>query len=252
MIKISIIGLFLILFLIACDEENSTSAIENDTDNRNLKISIEHQANGQQLLISSTTFTNQSGNQLNLSRLRYFISNIELTDENNEIIKLEDILFIDLEEGNSTFDLKDVPNREFKSIKFYVGVDSLTNHSDPNTYEPNSPLNPVNNDMHWSWMNGYIFLSMEGVHINSGTLGTSAYSYHIGKMPNLMVVNLGPEKSIINDDSINIIFDIVSIFDNLTNIDVGINKVTHSSVVEGQPDLANILSKNIQGSFVLK
>ena len=70
----------------------------------------------------------------------------------------------------------------YTSLHGVIGVDSMSNHSDPSAFENNSALNISNAGlMHWSWNTGYIFAKIEG---KVDTLGSGAFnhnfSFHIG------------------------------------------------------------------------
>jgi hypothetical protein len=51
---------------------------------------------------------------------------------------------------------------KIEAISFYMGVDSVRNHSDPASYPVTHPLAPKSPTMHWGWANGYFFLSLTG------------------------------------------------------------------------------------------
>ena len=72
-----------------------------------------------------------------------------------------------------------LPAEEFRAIRFRVGVDKETNHSDPNSRSPEHPLHPDVCGMHWNWADGYVFLAIEGRWLDSPS-GTAGFSFHLG------------------------------------------------------------------------
>lgn len=241
----NLVIIFLSLFFVACENESTTDSSTVES----VSLNIKHTFGNESLGLADAVYENEAGNSLQISQLKYFISNFEFIKEDNSSIFYDQVHFINLEEG-ITYAALDIDPGNFKSIKFFIGVDSARNHSDPALKSAESVLNPANNDMHWSWMSGYIFCSIEGYLIENGNT-TNAFSYHIGKMENLIKINLEFEKvqEINSGDSINLNFDLAKIFSGENQIDIKEKLVTHSSNDGG---LSFKLSQNISKGFSVK
>jgi hypothetical protein len=108
--------------------------------------------------------------------------------ENGETVSIQDVALVDFAQSKKTshgdgitFSMK-LPVGKYKGIRFRMGLDSLTNHSDPAKYGTGSPLSTTTG-MHWTWKTGYKFTVMEGKVDASATGGqqpATAFSYHIG------------------------------------------------------------------------
>jgi hypothetical protein len=72
-----------------------------------------------------------------------------------------------------------VPEGEYKTISFLLGVDSLRSTRDIS--QRTGVLDPttVGGDMYWSWNSGYVFFKLEGNSAASTSVGGS-FIYHIG------------------------------------------------------------------------
>jgi archaellin len=235
----------LILFLFfSCEKESNEPA-----NFQNVYVTIDHIAGNNNFELNNTYLNNSSGNSYNISQLKYFISNITFIDEEGNEEKVDDSFFINLEENKNKFDFG-ISGTTYNSIKFYVGLDSATNHSDPAKQSANSVLNPANTDMHWNWMSGYIFLSIEGYLFENG-VESDGFSYHIGKMENLIEVIITPENGFDFSSTNNLFIelDLSKIFDGQHTIDISNELVTHSSNDNG---LSKKLSENISEAFSIR
>jgi len=112
-----------------------------------------------------------SGDTLNVSLLKYYISNIQLVKNNGDLYNIEDGYYL-IDPENNTIELENIPSGEYKGVNFLIGVDSLKNFSGLQT----GALNP-SNGMFWSWSTGYIFVRIEGSSQNSPT---GQFLYHMG------------------------------------------------------------------------
>ncbi len=108
-------------------------------------------------------YTLPSDESVKFSRFAYLLSNFYLIDENESRIALDNqYLYVDIRSSNTNFKLTNIPKGTYKGIGFSIGLDSNTNHGNPNQYASDHPLSPINNSLHWSWQGGYIFTAMEG------------------------------------------------------------------------------------------
>jgi len=106
---------------------------------------------------------NNLGDDFNVSRLEYYISEITIVHDGGVETPMSSDIHV-LVNANQTNEV-DLGNHNITSvemIKFHVGVDPDYNHLDPATYAADHPLAPQNPSMHWGWTSGYRFIAIEG------------------------------------------------------------------------------------------
>ena len=155
----------------SCDKDK---AIVTD-----ITINFNHTVNGSELMTNSMIYTNEAGENYDIQTLKYLISDITLHSENGNSLLLDEVHFIDIsDESTFSFTYNDVPDNNYTSISFDMGLDTTKNIS--NKY--------VNDDFHTTmfWpeigMNGvdmgggYHYMKIEGDFNDS----ISGYGTHTG------------------------------------------------------------------------
>jgi len=169
-----------------------------------LTINFTQTVDGSDLTTNSMIYTNEAGEDYDVQTLKYLISDITLHDENGDNILIEEVHFIDIsDESTFSFAYNDVPNNNYTSISFVMGLDTTKNIS--NKY--------VNEDFHlemfWPETNGggYHYMKLEGDFNDS----LSGYGTHTGG-------TMG------GDYSFNDIKDVsLTVDDDLGNVSIDIN-----------------------------
>lgn len=105
---------------------------------------------------------NNLSHDYTVSRLEYYISEIEFIDTDDESIFVEDTWLLVNANESLELNLGDFDISTIKHLEFHIGVDELHNHLDPATYPADHPLAPQSPSMHWGWASGYRFLALEG------------------------------------------------------------------------------------------
>lgn len=149
-----------------------------------------------------------------LTDLRFYVSNVQLVDVEGKRHDVrfatempwqnDAVAYIDLENGtgacqNGTAGTSDhvlgvAIGREYRGLRFTIGVPFRLNHADPLTAKP--PLDDP--DMHWHWRSGYKFLRAgvrtgdDGFWIHTGSAGCEGTVGHIleCRFPNRIQVDL--------------------------------------------------------------
>ena len=120
---------FIILFAIAL----SFSACKKDPIPTHLTIKFTHTVDGVPLDLTTTEselpYTNAAGQNYNVKKLQYLISNISL--ETNEGTKtLKDVHFVDKEDASTLkLDLGELQNGTYSNLKFNFGLNEEMNVS---------------------------------------------------------------------------------------------------------------------------
>lgn len=125
--------------------------------------------------LDSIRYTNSAGQDFFVKKLKYYISNIELTDLSGKKYVADTSFLIDESkpETKKIF-LHNISANSYQSVEFIVGVDSLHNCSGAQS----GSLDPLNG-MFWTWNSGYIFFKLEGKSSYSN-LPDNLIEYHIG------------------------------------------------------------------------
>jgi hypothetical protein len=146
-----------------------------------LQLNFNHFVNDQALKLDSATYKNELGQTFTVSKFKYYISSLHFkTVDGKDLFINESFLINEEDEASKKIVLKNLPARDFTSLDFIIGVDSLHNCSGAQS----GALDPIN-AMFWAWNTGYIFLKLEGKASASKSPG-NFFEYHIGgyKQPN--------------------------------------------------------------------
>jgi hypothetical protein len=136
-----------------------------------VKIIFDNVAGASDLQMNTGKYVTQFGDSLSVSLFKYYVSNIKLTaSDNSAYSEPESYHLIDEDiSGSLQFTLVNIPQKNYSSITFMLGVDSTHNVSGAQS----GALDPVNG-MFWSWNSGYVMAKVEGV--SSGT----SIVFHVG------------------------------------------------------------------------
>jgi len=125
---------------------------------------------------STNSYTNKNGDDFCVTAFKYYISNICLIRKNGEKVSLPDTYLLINAADSASLEqtLPNIPAGKYKSISFFIGVDSLRNFAGAQT----GALDPARG-MFWTWNNGYIYVKMEGRSSRS-TAKLHRLVFHIG------------------------------------------------------------------------
>ncbi|MBP6184231.1 MAG: hypothetical protein KA479_04770 [Saprospiraceae bacterium] len=131
--------------------------------------------NNELLRLDSVLYKNEFGQPYTISKLKYYVGNIQLKSTSGKYYTCNEYFLINEEdEISKSIELQNIPIGEYDEIRFLLGVDSLLNCSGAQS----GALDPING-MFWSWNTGYIFLKLEG-NSNSCKTPSNMFEYHIG------------------------------------------------------------------------
>jgi hypothetical protein len=175
-----------LIILCSCKKKNKTAETEpikyNDiieNTNGELTFKFKNQVDGVDLQLSNSTqkiwYKNQNNDSFYVTRFNYYFTNIKLTADDGSVYAEPNSYHLIRQENDSswTFKSKDIPNKNYVSISYMIGVDSATNKSGARTGD----LSP-DYAMHWGWLSGYIFMKFEG-HASINDLDKTLI-FHIG------------------------------------------------------------------------
>lgn len=135
-----------------------------------------HHLVGNRVLNFDSTYQNSFGEQFTVSKFKYYVSSIGVSDTIHYAQHLlKDTYFLVNEaKPESKLVSFNIPEGTYHTISFLLGVDSIKNVSGAQT----GALDPLN-DMFWTWQSGYVMAKLEGRSAAS-TLQRRMFEYHIG------------------------------------------------------------------------
>lgn len=131
-----------------------------------LNLILNHKFNGDPFLYSQN-YQDENGNAINISRLQYYISSIEITHDSGINTPLSSVYV--LANGNVTnYFLGQYSIYNIEKLEFDLGVDYDANHGNSSNYSSQHPLGPQSPLMDWGWPAGYFFLVIDGTIDDNG------------------------------------------------------------------------------------
>ena len=169
-----------------------------------ITINFTHTVDGSDLITNSMIYTNEAGEDYDIQTLKYLISDITLHAEDGSSLQLDAVHFIDIsDESTFSFTYNDVPNDNYTSISFDMGLDTAKNIN--NLYINES----YHSAMAWPETNGggYHYMKLEGAYNNDSTF----YNTHT-------VGTMGGDYSFNNVEDISLTVD-----DDLGDVSINVN-----------------------------
>ena len=199
-----------------------------------LSVEFDNIAGSADLILNTGNYTNASGESFNVTKLKYYVSNFKLTnvDGTEYVVPQDSCYFLIDESDEDTHEpIVRIPEGEYKTLTFTIGVDSLRNTKDIS--QRIGVLDPTGAgaDMYWSWNSGYIFFKMEGT---SPASMMGDYMYHIGlfggmtspTINNIKTITLDltargtPKVKTGKETNIHLMVDILKLFNGTTNFSI--------------------------------
>jgi hypothetical protein len=149
------LGLCMLLAVAAACKKSSTPS----PDAGSLQLSFTNTVKGEPLVLRQQHYTNAAGESFNITAFKYYLSNFTLTTAGGETVQAHEAYFLVSEDSaaSKSITLEQLPEGDYKSISFLIGVDSARNVSGAQT----GALDPVYG-MFWTWNSGYIMAKLEG------------------------------------------------------------------------------------------
>ncbi len=128
------------------------------------------------LQLSNKKYQEKTGDSIEFSILKFYISDVELRNQGRLVYKLKKRHYlVDFENTQSTIiEAPEIAALNYDEIKFYIGIDSVTNYAGA----MGGALDPTLG-MYWTWQNGYINFKLEGKSPKCQTRNNQ-FEFHIG------------------------------------------------------------------------
>jgi hypothetical protein len=209
-----------------------------------LSVEFDNVAGTSDLQLNTGNYTNASGESFKVTKLKYYISNFKLTNVNGTVYTVpqdECYFLVDESDVNTHEPVLEVPEGEYKTVSFVLGVDSLRNTMDISQRSGSLDVSGAATDMYWSWNSGYIFFKMEGTSPAITMMG-GVFQYHVGGFGgynsatpnNLKTITLDltargtPKVKSGKETNIHLFVDILKVLNGGTNLSFATTSMAHS------------------------
>ena len=212
----------------------TVASCSSDDDNTNtgqgkIDVEFDNVFGDANLILNSQANVTSQGETLNVSDVKYIISNIELTREDGTVFvypKAESYFIVSEANADShVLELDNIPAGNYTKIKFGIGVDE-TQYNLGETVQGDFFAAAQNEDMAWTWSAGYKHLLFEGMFTSATVTTPTVFMVHTGKSGanyNYTDVTLDfPDTALIRTD----ITPDVHIFADVAKIIDGTNKIS--------------------------
>jgi hypothetical protein len=238
--------LLALLFTQGCKEEgcidpnainyNPDATESTDCTYPSLRLHFHPVVGDQDLVLGETYEIN--GVQTKIDIANFYVSGIQVGSEGAYDENPDTYLLV--KPTQMMYDVGPITAGEKSQLRFRLGIDSLTNHLDPTTYDSDHPLAPQSPSMHWSWDAGYRFLNIGG-QVDTDGDGTvdEVLEYHIGKEQFARMFTLTVDQTV---DSETFLLEMkVDFAKVMETLDLTTQNVSHTG---DAPDVARILMDN--------
>ena len=131
----------------------------------NLSVNVGYSVNGKPLVTDSLCYHNEAGNTFMITEIQWFISKMELQNDQGERIALDKIFYIDTNIPESqTLRTDSIPVGKYKTLRFTFGLNEDDNQTGLFTDPPESEMfwpDVLGGGYHYMKLNGR-FVSTEG------------------------------------------------------------------------------------------
>lgn len=229
----------LFFFISACKKN------EPATPNYLLSINLESTVNDtQKLEIFSKTYNTLQGYPYYITQFKFYISNVYLSNSTEKAL-IAPVFLYNSDSAKNTLNVANIPVGCYTTLQIGLGIDSATNATNPNTYEPTHPLSAQQNT-YWQWSKNYRNLMIEGrTNKDNCTDFCNGILYHTGhnSLYQTLTLTLPTQVCITNENKQNI------------DLEIDINKILGNINVQTQNetqvlnDLAIQLTQNFAGAW---
>jgi hypothetical protein len=213
--------LFLLILFTHCKPDNNPVP-----GTASVVIKVSHKVGTAPAQYGQMIYTNAAGNKYKINLLKYYLSNFVFVKDDGTLHKASNYELIDaFDSASCLLQFTGLPEGNYTSIKFALGIDSVRNH----TGLQEGDLDPING-MIWTWNTGYIFFKHEGQFLD-GAMNVQQLFYHYGTDKAYTPIQLNVNNLNLKDVS------------KTVYIDFDLNKLY------GTPNVINFIDNNIHESL---
>lgn len=161
----------MILFIASCKKDDETTIIDSS-----LSLNLAFKVGAQPLEFDTIIYTNAAGNEYSVTRLQFYISNIQLIKPDSSLIDISGYSYVDAADISTLKITNKIPvTGQFIGMKLEVGLDSIHNIS--------NSLPPTVENINMIWPEpmggGYHFMKFEGTYKDG--IDRPGFAMHVGK-----------------------------------------------------------------------
>ena len=237
------------------DDNIRNNSGEGITIEETLALTFDNIVGDQEFLLSDQTYTNQSGEDYEVTELKYIISNIRLTKADGTVFTYPvDESFFVIDENDPTslqVNLTAIPSGQYTNLKFGFGIDQSRYPIEQGTL--NFVPTAQDKGMLWGWAAGYKFLKMEGNFRANGSDISELFIYHIGSISDTqdnykeISLSLSAESTDEITSDITITTDVSQVFDAVNTL-----SLVEKSEIQVDPENSPKIAENIGEMFSIK
>lgn len=241
------LAILAICFISACkkgEDAAPTGKSEDTASVGKVRVNILNKIGQDSIQFGAIRYVNAVGNRFSVSMLKYYISNFSFVKADGTVINMGNHKLIDASDPtNATFTLDSLPNGEYTSVRFLLGVDSAHNHSGAQEGD----LDPVKG-MIWTWNTGYIFFKHEGNYIDANG-DTKTIVFHLGTDEALTPIAIPLSLNVRgNSKTITIAFNLASAYTSPADINFNVDN-NHMSTARSDIPWIGAMSSNLSNAF---
>jgi len=178
---LSLVILASFAFFASCKKDSATPEY-NTAQNGSISVEFDNIVGTSDLQLNTGSYTNSSNQVYKVTKLKYFVSNFKFNNIDGSVYTVpqdSSYFLIDESDVNRRLAKLKIPEGEYTSVTFTLGVDSLRNTMDISKRTGDLDVTGVATDMYWSWNSGYIFFKLDGTSTAVTTMG-GVFQYHTG------------------------------------------------------------------------
>ncbi|NOQ75007.1 MAG: hypothetical protein GQ574_23540 [Crocinitomix sp.] len=230
------------------------TACNKNGEKLNSDLSIEFQTQvGASNYAINDVYRNASDVDIKFESFQFYLSDITIVNSDGEGRLVSEIeLFKFDATGHSSLDFR-VPNGDYESIQFGIGVKKELNEADPSTYsEAGHPLNTIENT-YWGWAGMYRFIMNEG-RFDADLDGDfeGIFAYHTGRELSYRTMTIAHDFEISKKEAnaLNFTIDLYQLLEKPGNeVDVTTEPFYHGSTED--EDISIRISDNMTGAIAI-
>lgn len=245
-----------ILLLSSCSDDDTAATINGEGK---LAVEFDNIFGGANLILNSQANVTSQGETLNVSDVKYIISNIVLTKDDGTTFtypKAQSYFIVsEANAGSQVLELENIPAGNYTGIKFGIGVDEAQ-YNLGQTVQGDFFAAAQNEDMAWSWSAGYKHVLFEGMFTSSTVTTPTVFMVHTGKSGafyNYTDINLSfPDQALVRTDitpEIHILADVAKIIDGTNKIKLTDNNMGGMGAMIMSGANLPLITANLSGMF---
>lgn len=244
------------LLLVSCNDDDSV--LNNISGTGNLTIEFDNSFAGNDFIFNAPNATS-SNEVLQVSNIKYIVSNIALVDENGATFtypKSQSYFIVnEANEASLFLDLQNIPAANYTKIKFGIGVDQAQWELGADG-QGDFLVHADAEDMLWSWAAGYKFLAFEGKFTSPTVAAETDFMVHTGRTGtayNYTDVTLDlPQQALVRagiTPEIHVVADLSKIIDGTNKIKLSDNNMGGMGAMIMTGENLTLITQNLSDMF---